>query len=138
MIVDRQTHTHRQTHTLITILRFPVGGGVIIGDVDAFRSLLIRSAVSYQTSLLAPPSALSVTLPTFAAERRRGYVCSTEPAARQQLSIDICLSPRRSAANPSAAIAAVDQWGRQTDGQTDVRPLRRLHSACIQHALSTI
>jgi len=44
--------------------------------------------------------------------------CSTAPAARQQLSIDI--SPtRRSAANPQAAIAAVGRWDKQTDIQTD-------------------
>ena len=51
--------------------------------------------------------------------------CSTAPAARQQLSIDI--SPaRRSAANPQAAIAAVDRWDKQTDIQTDKQTNGRL------------
>jgi len=28
MVVYRHTHTHRQTDTLIAILRFPIGGGI--------------------------------------------------------------------------------------------------------------
>jgi len=27
MIADRQTHTHRQTHMLVTMLRAPLSGG---------------------------------------------------------------------------------------------------------------
>jgi len=34
MIVDRQTQIHTQTDTLITILRFPIGGGVTKHGVE--------------------------------------------------------------------------------------------------------
>jgi len=37
--------------------------------------------------------------------------------------VDRCLLPARgSAANPPAAVAAVDRWDRETEGQTDGRP----------------
>jgi len=33
MIADRQTYTHRQTNTLITLFQFFIGGGIIkVGD----------------------------------------------------------------------------------------------------------
>jgi len=52
-----------------------------------------------------PPSALNMTLPTFAADRRRpSYLLPAE----------------RSAANPPAAVTAVDRRDRQTDGHATV------------------
>ena len=67
------------------------------------------------------PVAVNMTLPAFAAERR----CCMAPAA-----INRYLLPAwRSAANPSAAAAAVDRQYRQTDGRTDTRPLHRPCSA---------
>jgi len=48
------------------------------------------------------------------------HVARTATAA-----VDRSISPRRSAANPPAAIAAVDRQYRQTDGRTDVGTLRR-------------
>ena len=45
-------------------------------------------------------------LPAFAAERRA------------QILTDTCCRCRQSAANPRAAVAAVDRWDRQTDGRT--------------------
>ena len=56
-----------------------------------------------------PPSALDMTLPAFAAGRRR--TCSTALAA-----VDRYLAPAagRSAANPPAAAAVVDRRDRQT------------------------
>ena len=55
-----------------------------------------------------PSSALNMTLPAFAAEHRGA--CSTAPAT----------IAGRSAANPPAAVAAVDRWDRQTDGHPTV------------------
>jgi len=56
------------------------------------------------------PSALNITLPAYAAERRlQAY----------RLSIDICCRRPRSAANQPNAAAAVDRRHRQTDGRTD-------------------
>jgi len=52
-----------------------------------------------------------MTLPAFAAERRRML-----RGARSYL-----LSVGRSAANPPAAVAAVYRWDRQANGQTDGR-----------------
>ena len=74
-----------------------------------------------------PPSALNVTLPAFAAERRRLHYCArSAPTA-----VDRYLLPAgRSAANPPAAVAAVDRWDRRTDGETDTRPLHRPCCAC--------
>ena len=44
MIADRQTHTDRQTDTLITILRSPIGGGVTTAtSVDAQYQRLFTS-----------------------------------------------------------------------------------------------
>jgi len=39
------------------------------------------------------------------------------------------LPAERPAANPPTAVAVVDGWERQTDGQTDVQPFHRLCSA---------
>ena len=63
-----------------------------------------------------------MTLPAFAAERRR-----LQHGARSALAaIDRhVLSTGRSAANSPAAVAAVDRRDRRTDGRTDTRPLRR-------------
>jgi len=56
-----------------------------------------------------PPSVLNMTLPAFAAERRR-----MQHGARSYQSI--------AAANPPADVAAVDRWDRETDDrQTPVR-----------------
>jgi len=60
-----------------------------------------------------------MTLPAFGAERRRLLhgACCRAPAA-----IDRYLLPDwRSAANPSAAVAAADRCDRRTDGRTDRR-----------------
>jgi len=58
------------------------------------------------------PSALNITLPAYAAERRlQAY----------RLSIDICCRRPRSAANQPNAAAAVDRRHRQTDGRTPDR-----------------
>jgi len=38
MIADRQTHTHRQTGTIITILRSPIGGGVMMSIIVSTRN----------------------------------------------------------------------------------------------------
>jgi len=75
-------------------------------------------------SVQSPPSVLNMTLPAFAAERRPA--CSKAPIeARNYRSVSpvvVC-----SAANPTADVAAVDQW----DGRKDARPLYR---PCIRVA----
>jgi len=53
-------------------------------------------------------SALNMTLPAFAAERRRLW----------RYRLIACTRRRRSAANQPHAAAAVDRWNRQTDGRT--------------------
>jgi len=70
-----------------------------------------------QFSVEPPPSALAMTLPAFAAERRRR---STPPAARLQLSSDMSCpqGAQHSGANTPAAVAAVGRWDRRTDGRT--------------------
>jgi len=73
------------------------------------------------------PSALNLTLPAFDAEcGLRAY----------HLLIDVCCRSPRSAANPSAAAAAVDRLDRQTDGRrerrTDTRPLHRPPRTVVQ------
>ena len=64
-------------------------------------------------------SALNVTLPAFAAERRAvQLLLMSAPAAgtrRRQLSIDF-RAAELPAANPPATAAAADRWDRQTDG----------------------
>jgi len=68
-----------------------------------------------------------VTLPAFAAERRRRVACSMTGALQDgthsaPAAIDRCLLlAGRSAANPPVTVAAVDRWDRQTDGRTDGR-----------------
>ena len=61
-----------------------------------------------------------MTLSAFAAERRRlQHGARSAPAA-----IDLyLLLAGRSAANPPAAFATVDQWVRRTDRRTDAGPL---------------
>jgi len=60
-----------------------------------------------QVCVEPPPSALDLTLPAFAAERRRRDVQNNAGAA----AIDRCLPPvGRSAANPPAAVAAVGRY----------------------------
>jgi len=72
-----------------------------------------------------------MTLPAFAAELRRAY--STAPAAFDRY----ILPARRPAANPPVAVAAVDRWYRQTDGQTDGRTdTRPIHRPCAAEAAS--
>jgi len=73
------------------------------------------------------PVAVNMTLPAFAAERR----CCMAPAAINRY----LLPAGRSAANPSAAAAAVDRQYRQTDGRTDTRPL---HRPCSAHYAGSI
>jgi len=77
-----------------------------------------------QVCVQPPPSAVSVTLPAFAAERRAAAglllsagACCTTIAARLQLHIDL-LHAGCSAANPPHAAAAVDRWDRQIDRRT--------------------
>jgi len=72
------------------------------------------------------PSALNITLPAFAAERRRlRHGALSAPAA-----IDRYLLPAgRSAANPPPAAAAAERRDRQADGRTDASPLHRPFSA---------
>jgi len=77
-----------------------------------------------QVCVQPSPSAVNVTLPAFAAERRaaaglllRASACCTTIAARLQLHIDL-LHAGRSAANPPHAAAAVDRWDRQIDRRT--------------------
>ena len=67
-----------------------------------------------QVCVQPPPSAVNVTLPAFAAERRAAAglllsagACCTTIAARLQLHIDLLHA------------AAVDRWDRQIDRQTD-------------------
>ena len=61
--------------------------------------------------------AVNVTLPTFAAERRlQAYQLSTD-------------SLQTRAPSNKSATAVVDRWHRQTDRQTDTRPLHRPSSA---------
>ena len=55
-------------------------------------------------------SAVNVTLPAFAAERRA--------AAPLLLGDRYVLPAKHSAANPPHAAAAVERWDRQTDGRT--------------------
>jgi len=63
------------------------------------------------TAVQPRPSAVNMTLPAFAAERRRASAVDR-----------YFLSAGRSAANPPHTAAAVDRRNRQTDGQTDGRP----------------
>ena len=75
-------------------------------------------------SVQSPPSALNMTLPTFAAERR--CACSKAPieARNYRLVSPVVVC---SAANPTVDVADVDQW----DGRKDARPLYR---PCIRVA----
>jgi len=70
-----------------------------------------------------------VTLPAYAADRRRA--CSTAPAVRPQLSIDIS-SPQEAQQQTRRpllllSINGTDRW---TDRLTDAPPLHRPCSAC--------
>ena len=66
-----------------------------------------------QVCVQPPPSTVNVTLPAFAAERRR----LLQGARSAPAAIDRYLLPaRRSAANLLHAAAAVDRWDRQTYG----------------------
>jgi len=70
-----------------------------------------------QVGVEPPPSALSITLPAFAAERRRTY--STTPAARPQLSIHI--SRRQGAQQQTRRLPlllSIDGTKGRTDGRT--------------------
>jgi len=82
-----------------------------------------RTELYKQDSAQPLPSAVNVTLPAFAAERRRllhGARCAPEAIDRY------LLAAGRSAANPPVAAAAVDRW---TDRRTDARPFQRPFSA---------
>jgi len=76
-----------------------------------------------------PLSAITMTLPAFAAQcwRLQNTICSTAVAVRQYLLPAWC-----SAANPPAAVAAVDQWDIQTDGHPTVT-YTLLRILCRQH-----
>ena len=76
-----------------------------------------------------PPSALNVTLPAFAAQRRRlqNDACSTITALCRYL-----LPTGSSAANPPAAADAVDRWDKWTDRQlTITQTLHTMWAASI-------
>jgi len=85
--------------------------------VDFGPDLLLTEIriISKQVSVEPPPSALDVTLSAFADERRRA--CNTAPARAHNYR---SISPARWAlsSKPPAAVATVDPWDRQTDGQT--------------------
>ena len=76
-----------------------------------------------------PLSAVTMTLPAFAAQcwRLQNTICSTAVAVRQYLLPAWC-----SAANPPAAVAAVDQCDIQTDGHPTVT-YTLLRILCRQH-----
>ena len=70
-----------------------------------------RNCPRRKTSLCCPPVPLNMSLPAFAAERRR--LLHGAPAPDRYL-----LPTERRAANPPATAAAVDRRDRQTDGWT--------------------
>jgi len=75
-------------------------------------------------------SAVNMTLPAFAAERR-----AAAPLLLGAGAVDRYVLPAgRSAANPPHAAASVERWGRQTDRETDGRTPDR----CVDPALLTI
>ena len=95
------------------------------GVCSVFQNAITFVFRSLQVCVQSPASAVKVTLPAFAAERRRLLhgACSA-PAA-----IDRYLLPAgRSAANSPAAMVAVDRWDRRTDGRTDARSLHEPYS----------
>jgi len=82
-------------------------GTTLLEDEETARDNQISLKLMLKVCVEPPPSAVNVTLPAFAAERRllqRG-ARSTAPAA-----LDRHLLPTgRSVANPPAAVAAVDR-----------------------------
>jgi len=85
-----------------------------------------------QVCVDSPPSALNMTLPASAAERRH-----LQHGARSvPVAVDRCfLLAGRSAATPPAAVPAGDRWYRQTDRRTDTRPL---HSPCCAYYAGSV
>jgi len=86
-----------------------------------------------QVCVEPPPSALNVTLPAFAAERRRA--CNTAPAAHPQLSIDISyLQGAQLQTRWPPLLLSIDGADRvidrRTDGRTDGRLAVSLHRPC--------
>ena len=61
-----------------------------------------------------------ITLPAFAAERRRPQLGARSAPAAAAIDRYILLT-WRSAASPPAAVAAVNRWDRHTDGRTPDR-----------------
>ena len=89
-----------------------------------------------QVCVDSPPSALNMTLPASAAERRH-----LQHGARSvPVAVDRCfLLAGRSAATPPAAVPAGDRWYRQTDRRTDGRTPDRyiVPAAHTMRAVST-
>jgi len=77
-------------------------------NVCNYKNLLIE-----QVCVEPPPSAFDITLPAFAAERRR-----LQHGTRSWRSI----SPANRARRSKPAVAVVGRWDKQTDRQTDERP----------------
>jgi len=84
-------------------------------------------------------SALNVTLPAFAAERRAArLLLMSAPAAgtrRRQLSIDFPAA-ELPAANPPATAAAADRWDRQTDRFIGPAPPTQAVLICVRFTWS--
>ena len=77
-----------------------------------------------------------MTLLAFAADRRVAMRCAAAAPlllGAGRAGIDRYLLPAGpTAANPPHAVAAVDRWNGQTDGQTDTVPLHRPCRICEQ------
>ena len=71
-----------------------------------------------------------MTLPAFAAERRRACSCSTALAACPHLSINIsCPHGVQKQTRRPPLLLSIDGTDRRTDGRTDARPSHRPYSA---------
>jgi len=100
-------------------------------SLPALGTEVTVSTIIQQVPVEHHPSAVNVTLPAFAAERRR--LLHSAHSCRW-----ISLPAGRSAANPPAAVAAVNRWDRLVDRQTDDRPLHRLPDPHAIRAASVI
>ena len=76
MIEDRQTHTH--TDTIIAILHFPVGGGVI-NSSGAFRLALFATQLCWCKSVPNVPGGLSLVTAMLSIARRYRYITVLAP-----------------------------------------------------------
>ena len=103
----RPTHKQKNTHTSLTVANF-----------------------AKQVCVRRPTSVVNVTLPAFAAQRRR--LLHGAPAARRYRSISLA---RRALSSKPTARHCCCRWTGQTDGRTDAGPFHRL---CCAYYLGSV